>query len=115
LASAYMRGRPVPRRIICPKCGTIIDLSGETIFSLAPKKPTSLDEVKALFSAGELEMLEISETTKAYTIKPKTYLGRKAFVAISDVVKLAGGHYFSAGKASKFIIPKEEEPNSHHQ
>jgi len=23
-------------------------------------------------------------------------------------VKLAGGHYFSAGKASKFIIPKEQ-------
>ena len=54
-------------------------------------------------------MLEIAETSKAYTIKPKTYLGRKAFTAISEVVKLAGGHYFSAGKASKFIIPKEQE------
>lgn len=39
-------------------------------------------------------------------VKSKTYLGRKAFAAISDVVKLAGGHFFSAGKASKFIIPK---------
>jgi len=54
-------------------------------------------------------MLEIAETSKAYTIKPRTYLGRKAFTAISEVVKLAGGHYFSAGKASKFIIPKEQE------
>jgi hypothetical protein len=87
----------------------MIDLSGDTVFSLAPKKPTTLDEVKALFSAGELEMLEIAETSKAYTIKPKTYLGRRAFSAISEVVKLAGGHYFSAGKASKFIIPKEQE------
>ncbi|MBS7628940.1 hypothetical protein KEJ23_03065 [Candidatus Bathyarchaeota archaeon] len=34
------------------------------------------------------------------------FLGRKAFAAISEVVKLAGGHY-SAGKASRFIIPKE--------
>jgi len=87
----------------------MIDLSGGNIFSLAPKKPVSLDEVKGLFSAGELEMLEIEETLKAYTIKPKIYLGRKAFSAISDVVKLAGGHYFSAGKAGKFIIPKEQE------
>lgn len=55
-------------------------------------------------------MLEIEETSMAYTIKPKIYLGRKAFNAISEAVKLAGGHYFSAGKASKFIIPKEQEP-----
>ena len=53
-------------------------------------------------------MLEFAETAKAYTIKPKVYLGRKAFSAVSEVVKLAGGHYFSAGKASKFIIPKEQ-------
>jgi len=95
---------------MCPKCGAVIDLSGDAVFSLAPEKPGSLDEVKNLFSAGELQMLEIEETSKAYTIKPKIYLGRKAFTAISDVVKLAGGHYFSAGKASKFIIPKEQEP-----
>jgi len=87
----------------------MIDLSGETIFSLTPKKPASFDEVRALFSAGELQMLEIEETSKAYSIKLKGYLGRKAFAAISDTVRLAGGHYFSAGKASKFIIPKEEE------
>jgi len=87
----------------------MIDLSGETIFSLTPKKPASLDEVRALFSAGELQMLEIEETSKAYSIKLKGCLGRKAFAAISDTVRLAGGHYFSAGKASKFIIPKEEE------
>jgi len=62
-----------------------------------------------LFSVGELEVLEMEETSKAYAIKPKIYLGRKAFAAISDVVKPAGGHYFSAGKASKFIIPKEEQ------
>jgi len=104
----YVRGRPIPRRIVCPKCGTLIDLSGETVAYLAPKQPSSLDEVRHLFSAAELEMLELGETLKAYTIKPKVYLGRKAFAAISEVVKLAGGHYFSAGKASKFIIPKEQ-------
>lgn len=104
-----MRGRPVPRRIICPRCGAMIDLSGEKVVSLAPKRPASLDEVRALFSAGELRMLEIEETSKAYAIKLRGYLGRKAFGAISDTVRLAGGHYFSAGKASKFIIPKEQE------
>jgi hypothetical protein len=91
----------------------MIDLSGDTVFSLAPRKPNTLDDVKALFSAGELEMLEmleIDETSKAYTIKPKTYLGRKAFRAISDVVRVAGDHFFSAGKESKFIIPKEPQP-----
>jgi hypothetical protein len=110
LAGGYAGGRPVPRRIRCPSCGTIIDLSGEAIFSLGLKKPTTLEEVKALFSAGELQVLEITEGSKAYVIKLKGYLGRRAFAAISDVVKLAGGHYFSAGKASKFIIPKEQEP-----
>jgi hypothetical protein len=86
----------------------MIDLSGEEVLSLA-LKPTSLDDVRALFSAGELEMLEIEETSMAYTVKPKIYLGRKAFNAVSNVVKLAGGHYFSAGKESKFVIPKEQE------
>jgi hypothetical protein len=108
--NAYGRGHRVPRRIICPKCGATIDLSGENLLSMAPKKPTSLDEVRALFSAGELQVLEIDETPKAYTIKPKLFLGRKVFVAISDVVELAGGHYFSAGKMSKFIIPKDQNP-----
>jgi len=109
-AGAYARGRPVPRRIRCPSCGTIIDLSGDAVFSLAPKKPTSLEEVRALFSAGELQVLEIDESSKAYAIRLKGYLGRRAFAAISDTVKLVGGHYFSAGKASKFIIPKEQQP-----
>jgi hypothetical protein len=104
----YGRGRGVPRRIICPKCGAIIDLSGEKLLSMAPKKPESLEEVKALFSAGELRVLEIDETPKAYTVKPKFFLGRKVFSAISNVVELAGGHYFSAGKMSKFIIPKDQ-------
>jgi len=88
----------------------VIDLSGEAVFSLAPRRPTSIDEVRELFSAGELQLLEIEETSNAYAIRLKGYLGRKAFTVISDVVKLAGGHYFSAGKASKFIIPKEQQP-----
>ena len=108
MVGAYMRGRPVPRRITCPRCGTVIDISGEDLSLMAPKKPTSLDEVRALFSAGELQFLDIGETSKAYTIKPKICLSRKVFVAISDVVKLVGSHYFSAGRASKFIIPKEQ-------
>ena len=90
----------------------MIDLSGDTVLSLAPKKPTGLDEMKALFSAGELKMLEMADTSKACTIKPKIYLGRKAFNVISEVVKLAGGHFFSAGKASKFVIPKEQGQNN---
>lgn len=109
MSGPYFRGRPFPRRITCPRCGNLIDLSGEDFSKLAPRKPTSLEEVKALFSEGELQFLEIGETSKAYTVKPKIYLGRKAFVAISDVVKLVGGHYFSAGRMSKFIIPKEQE------
>jgi len=108
LTGVYVRGRPVPRRIICPRCGTVIDLTGDDLSLLAPKKPTSLDEVRALFSAGELQFLEIGETSNAYTIKPKIFLRRRVFVAISDIVKLVGGHYFSAGKASKFIVPKEQ-------
>ena len=62
-----------------------------------------------LFSDNELGLLEIEETPDAYTVKPKVYLGRKIFKAISDVARLAGGHYFSAGKQSKFIIPKEQQ------
>jgi len=108
LSGWYRKGRPVPCRVVCPKCGTLINLSGESAASLAPRLPSSLDEVKRLFSAGELELLEFGETSMAYTVKPKVYLGRKAFAVISEVVKLAGGHYFGAGKASKFIIPKEQ-------
>lgn len=108
MVSWYKRGRQVPNRILCPKCGALINLSGESAALLAPSPPSSLDEVKRMFSADELELLEFGETSMAYTIKPKVYLGRKAFAVISEVVKLAGGHYFSAGRASKFIIPKEK-------
>jgi len=99
-------GRRVPRRIVCPKCGNVIDLSGEAVFSMAPKRPTSLDEARALFSEGELQVLEIEETPEAITVRPKAFLGRKAFRALSDIVESVGGHYFSAGRASRFIIPK---------
>ena len=111
-ASADTGRRWAPRRrIICPKCGTAIYLSGGTA-PFIPKKPSSLEEVKALFSANELGLLEIGENPDAFTVKPKVYLGRKIFKAISDVVRLAGGHYFSAGKAGRFVIPKEQQRNS---
>jgi len=60
----------------------MIDLSGEEVLSLA-LKPTSLDDVKALFSAGELEMLETEETSMAYTVKPKIYLRARIQTAYS--------------------------------
>ena len=41
-----------------------------------------------LFSDAELGLLEIEETTDAYTIKLKVYLGRKIFKSISDVIRL---------------------------
>ena len=59
-----------------------------------------------LFSDIELWLLEIEETLDAYTVKPKVYLVRKIFKAISDVVRLTGGKYFSAEKTNKFIIPR---------
>jgi hypothetical protein len=62
LVDAYVRGRRVPRRIVCPKCGVVIDLSGESTASLVPRAPSSLDEVRRLFSPDELEMLELGET-----------------------------------------------------
>jgi hypothetical protein len=55
LVSSYVKGRPVPRRIVCPKCGALIDLSGESAASLTPE-----------------------------------------------------GYYFSAGRASRFTILKEQ-------
>jgi len=111
-ASLDMRRQWAPRRrVICPKCGTAIYLSGGT-GPFIPKKPSSLEEVKALFSDNELGLLEIEETPDAYTVKPKVFLGRKIFRAISDVVRLAGGHYFCAGKAGRFIIPKKPQQNN---
>ena len=111
MVSGYIKtGRRVTLRIVCPKCGTVIDLSGEAIFSMAPKEPTSLDEAGALFSERELQVLEIEETPEAITVRPKVFLGRKAFKAISEVMKSAGGHYFSAERASRFIIPKDRGP-----
>lgn len=111
-ASPDNRWRWAPRRrIICPKCGTVIYLSDGTA-PFIPKKPSNLEEVKELFSVNELGLLEIRETPDAYTVKPKVYLGRKIFKGISDVVRLAGGHYVSAGKAGRFIIPKEQQQNN---
>jgi ribosomal protein S9 len=58
-SAAGRRKCSILRKIVCPKCGAIMDISGKNLSSLAPKKPTILDKDKRLFSAGELQMLEI--------------------------------------------------------
>jgi len=39
---------------------------------------------------------------------PKRYLGRKRFSEIAELMRELGGNYVSAGKESKFLIPKRE-------
>ena len=51
--------------------------------------------------------LAITEESTGVTVTPNTFLGRDKFVAIASIIEELGGHYISAGKESRFLIPAD--------
>jgi hypothetical protein len=70
--SGYIKaGRRVPRRIVCPRCGNVIDLSGETVFSMAPKRPTSL--ARARLKAGDTQTQVAADYKVGLHVPPRWF------------------------------------------
>ena len=51
--------------------------------------------------------LAITEESTGVTVTPNTFLGRDKFVAIASIIEELGGHYISASKESRFLIPTD--------
>lgn len=91
--------------------GAVISVDGYDIIvtvkpteEVAPK-PT-VESVKARLEEY-LEELEVSEEAEGIVVRPKGFLGRDRFASIAAIVEAMGGRYISAGKESRFLIPKE--------
>ena len=56
-----------------------------------------------------LEDLSITEEQEYIVVTPKGYLGRKKFNSIASIIQEMGGHYVSAGKMSRFLVPKKKQ------
>lgn len=61
--------------------------------------------------AEYLQELTITEEPTGVTITPNAFLGREKFVVIASIIEEFGGHYISAGKESRFLIPTDSRPS----
>ena len=76
---------------------------------IEPSIPTSRITIEYVKSMLEdyLDELDIREEVVSIVVKPKSFLGRDKFATIAAFVEELGGSYISAGKESRFIIPKQ--------
>jgi len=89
--------------------GAIITVNGFNITitvkpTMEPPR-TMVEEVKSKL-AEHLDMLSITEEAEGIIVRPTSYLGRDKFASIAALIRELGGNYISAGKESRFIIPK---------
>ena len=56
-----------------------------------------------------MDDLNITEEDGYVVVAPKGYLGRKKFNSIASIIRQMGGHYVSADKMSRFIVPVRRE------
>ena len=73
-----------------------------------PIKPSITVELVKKDLDSYLEDLDITEDDENIVVMPKRYLGRDKFTPIADLIRELGGSYVSAGRGSKFLIPKSE-------
>ena len=77
--------------------------------AVAPKeeeKVRTIDDIKTLFPKDLEEMLMFEEMEEDIIIKPRQYLGSENFAKIASIVRDAGGEYISAGRESRFRVPR---------
>lgn len=89
----------------CPKCGAILLIS---VKGIATTKSKTIDDVKILFPQDLEEMLTFEEAKDFIVVKPRRFLGSENFAKIAAIVRDAGGEYVSAGKESRFKVPKKQ-------
>lgn len=89
---------------------TIIVKPSATPIEEAPTIPAppriTVESVRSRLSE-HIEELEVSEEVEGIVVRPRSYLGRDKFASIAVIIKELGGSYISAGKESRFLIPKK--------
>lgn len=77
--------------------------------SAIPEAPASLritaESVRSRL-AEYLGEVSVSDEEEGIVIRPMGYLGRDKFASIAAIVRELGGNYISAGRESRFLIPK---------
>ena len=77
--------------------------------STAPEAPAppriTVESVRSRL-AEDLKEVSVSEEADGIVVRPTGYLGRDKFASIAAIVRELGGNYISAGKESRFLIPK---------
>ena len=84
-----------------------------TVAAEEPAEPhiDTIIEGLRLDLAPYIQDLSITEEEGHIVVTPKGYLGRKKFNPIASIIRQMGGHYVSADKMSRFLIPvRKEEP-----
>lgn len=73
----------------------------------APVPPRiSVESVRSRL-AEYLKEISVSEEEEGIVVKPVGYLGRDKFASIAAIVRELGGNYISAGRESRFLIPRD--------
>lgn len=70
-------------------------------------RPTAISDVEAAL-AKYAKDLKITEEEEGIVVKPIRFLGRDIFAEVAGAIRNLGGKYISAGRKSRFIIPKEK-------
>jgi hypothetical protein len=69
----------------------------------------SVEGVKGAFSSDLENMLIFEEAGDYIVIKTRRFLGSDNFAKIASIVRSLRGEYFSAGKDSHIMVPREIE------
>jgi hypothetical protein len=104
-----------PKVKVTPKeDGAIISIDGYDInITIQPTEeaPIVTTQSQIEFVKSRLEdylgELEIREEVTSIVVEPKSFLGRDRFASIATIVEELGGSYISAGRESRFLIPKK--------
>ena len=71
-------------------------------------KQRSLDDIRMSFPEELEARLSFEEKGDYIIIKPKQFLGSENFAKIASAARGMGGEYISAGKDSRFRVPKKK-------
>jgi hypothetical protein len=107
-------------KVLPTETGAIISIHGYDItVTVQPsmrdqeESPSTLRESQTLLEtlrtrlAEYVHELAITKEVTGITVTPNAFLGREKFVAIASIIEELGGHYISAGKESRFLIPAD--------
>ena len=82
--------------------------SPQGVTPISTQLQSELEKVKQYFPMDLRELLSFEQKVDVWIVKPRQFLGVDLFAKIGAVVKQHDGSWVSAGKESRFEIPKEK-------